>query len=411
MPETIRMPALAPNMTEGKVARWGKREGEPIQVGELLAEIETDKATLEIEAPSSGVVARHLVRVGDVVPVDAPIALLLAPGEPAPDAGGASPASSAPAEARGLVARPPSPTAQPAAATPAAPRGGRVFATPIARRLARERGLDLPALVGSGPHGRIVRDDVLSAPASVFAPAPAPAASPPPPAPAGATAVPHSSMRRAIARRLAEAKRTIPHYALTIDVELDAVLDVRRGLNARRGAGELLSLNDFVVKAVGLALREVPAVNASWTEDAMLRHARVDVAVAVATEAGLLTPIVRDADLKSVAAISAEVKELSARARAGRLRPDEYQGGGFSVSNLGMHGIREFAAIINPPHSGILAVGAAEQRPVVRDGAVVVRTLMTCTLSADHRVVDGVVGAQFLSAFRAALEKPLELFT
>jgi pyruvate dehydrogenase E2 component (dihydrolipoamide acetyltransferase) len=217
-------------------------------------------------------------------------------------------------------------------------------------------------------------------------------------------------MRRAIARRLAEAKRTIPHYDLTVDVELDAVLDVRRGLNVRRGAGERLSLNDFVVKAVGLALREVPAVNASWTEDAMLRHASVDVAVAVATEAGLLTPIVRGADLKSVAAISAEVKELAARARAGRLRPDEYQGGGFGISNLGMHGIREFAAIINPPHSGILAVGAAEQRPVVRDGAVVVRTLMTCTLSADHRVVDGAVGARFLAAFRAALERPLELF-
>jgi pyruvate dehydrogenase E2 component (dihydrolipoamide acetyltransferase) len=408
MPEIIRMPALAPNMTEGKVARWGKREGEPIQAGEVLAEIETDKATLELEAPASGVVARHLVRVGDAVPVDAPIALLLAPGEPAPNAGGASAAAAV--EGRGLVARPPSPTAPPAAATPATPRGGRVFASPIARRLARERGLDLPALVGSGPGGRIVKDDVLSAPAPEIASAPAPAASAPPPAPAGATAVPHSSMRRAIARRLAEAKRTIPHYDLTVDVELDAVLDVRRGLNVRRGAGERLSLNDFVVKAVGLALREVPAVNASWTEDAMLRHASVDVAVAVATEAGLLTPIVRGADLKSVAAISAEVKELAARARAGRLRPDEYQGGGFGISNLGMHGIREFAAIINPPHSGILAVGAAEQRPVVRDGAVVVRTLMTCTLSADHRVVDGAVGARFLAAFRAALERPLELF-
>ena len=218
-------------------------------------------------------------------------------------------------------------------------------------------------------------------------------------------------MRRVIARRLLEAKQSIPHYDLTVDVELDAVLDVRRGLNAGRANGERLSLNDFVVKAVGRALREIPAVNASWTEDAVLHHAGIDVAVAVSTGAGLITPVVRSVDEKAVAVISAELKALADRARAGRLRPDEYQGGGFTVSNLGMYGVREFAAIINPPQSGILAVGAAEPRPVVRDGAVVIRTLMTCTLSADHRTVDGAVGAQFLSAFRSALERPLALFT
>ena len=375
MPETIRMPALAPDMVKGKVIRWLKREGEAIRAGEVLAEIETDKVTLELEATSGGVVARLLVPAGDAeVAVDAPIALIVAPGENAAASAGASPAP--------------------------APRGpARVFATPIARRLARERGLDLPSLTGSGPNGRIVKEDVLSAD-------PAPAA-----AGARASAVPHSAMRRVIARRLLEARQSIPHYDLTVDVELDAVLEVRRGLNAGRASGERLSLNDFVVKAVGRALREIPAVNASWTEDAVLRHAGVDVAVAVSTGAGLLTPVVRSVDRKPVAAISAELRALVDRARAGRLRPDEYQGGGFTVSNLGMYGVREFAAIIDPPQSGILAVGAAEPRPVVRDGAVVIRTLMTCTLSADHRTVDGAVGAQFLSAFRSALERPLALFT
>jgi pyruvate dehydrogenase E2 component (dihydrolipoamide acetyltransferase) len=369
MPETIRMPALAPGMTAGKVVRWLKREGEAIRAGEVLAEIETDKATLTLEATMGGVVARLFVPAGDAaVAVGAPIALVVAPGEHAPASAGAP----------------------------------RVFATPIARRIAREWDLDLPSLTGSGPNGRIVKQDVLSA---------RPAPSAPAPVAAGPSAVPHSSMRRVIAGRLVEARQSIPHYDLTVDVELDAVLDVRRGLNAGRANGERLSLNDFVVKGVGRALREVPAVNASWTEDAVLRHAGIDVAVAVSTEAGLITPVVRGVDEKPVAVLSAELKALAKRARAGRLRPDEYQGGGFTVSNLGMYGVREFAAIINPPQSGILAVGVAEQRPVVRDGAVVIRTLMTCTLSVDHRTVDGAVGAQFLSAFRSALERPLALFT
>lgn len=406
MPETIRMPALAPGMTEGKVVRWLKREGEPIRAGEVLAEIETDKATLELEATSGGVVARLLVPAGDaVVAVDAPIALVVAPGEDAPASAGAPLGlAAAPADSPPSPAPPPSPATRPAPGAAAPPGRARVIATPVARRLAREQGLDLPSLTGSGPNGRIVKADVLSA-------RPPPGAGRAAAAGAGATAVPHSSMRRVIARRLLEAKQSIPHYYLTADVELDAVLDVRRGLNAGRSDGDRLTLNDFVVKAVGRALLEVPAVNASWTEDAVLRHASVDVAVAVSSEAGLITPVVRGVDHKAVGTISAELRELAGRARAGRLRPDEYQGGGFTVSNLGMYGVREFAAIINPPQSGILAVGTAEQRPVVRDGAVVVRTLATCTLSADHRSVDGAMGARFLAAFRAALEKPLALFS
>ena len=396
MPQYIVMPALSPNMTEGKVARWLKSEGEAVRAGEVIAEIETDKATLEYEAPTAGTLGKVLVPAGsEAVAVNAPIAVLLADGESA-----AAPLADAPAATR-------------------------VFATPVARRLAREEGLALASIAGSGPNGRIVKHDVLRAvgagparpvnvvaaglaPASGQTPAAAPA-SPRPPTPAG-TSIPHTAMRRVIARRLTEAKQAIPHYYLTLDVELDVALDLRRRLNARPGADYAITVTDFVVKAVAAALRQVPAANAVWTDEAIVRLATVDVAVAVATDAGLLTPVVRDADRKSVAVISNELRDLAARARAGKLRPEEYQGGSFTISNLGMHGIREFAAILNPPQSGILAVGAAEPRPVVRDGAVVVRTMMTCTLSADHRTVDGAVGAAFLGSFKSSLEDPLVLF-
>jgi pyruvate dehydrogenase E2 component (dihydrolipoamide acetyltransferase) len=407
MPQYIVMPALSPNMTEGKVARWLKSEGEAVRAGEVIAEIETDKATLEYEAPSAGTLGRVLVPAGgDAVAVDAPIAILLAEGEPAaalPDATPAPAARAAAPKVAAVVAR---------GSTGAA---ARVFATPIARRLAREQGLPLSSIVGSGPNGRIVKHDVLraadTAPARPVGVTPAaPAAPRAVQPPLAGTSIPHTAMRRVIARRLTEAKQTIPHYYLTIDVELDAALELRKRLNARPGADYAITVNDFVVKAVAAALRQVPAANAVWTEEAIVRLAAADVAVAVATEAGLLTPVVRDADRKSVPVISNELRDLAARARAGKLRPDEYQGGSFTVSNLGMHGIREFAAILNPPQSGILAVGVAEPRPVVRDGAIVVRTMMTCTLSADHRTVDGAVGAAFLGAFKASLEDPLVLF-
>jgi pyruvate dehydrogenase E2 component (dihydrolipoamide acetyltransferase) len=387
-------------MTEGRISRWLKAEGDAVRAGEVIAEIETDKATLDLEATAAGVLGKILVAAGSTAAVDAPIAVLLHDGEPVLSVN-ATPA---------------------AGAAPEQPRR-RVFASPVARRLARELDLDLANVAGTGPGGRVVRGDVEGARAALVRATPAPSVAPtrrPAPAAAGpvprpapwqaTTPVPNSAVRSVIARRLAQAKQTIPHYYLTVDVEVDALLDLRRRFNARPGAGGAFTLNDLVVKAVALALRQVPAANATWTDEAILRFQAVDVAVAVATEAGLVTPVVRDADRKSLAEVSRELKELSGKARSGRLKLEEYQGGGFTVSNLGMHGIREFAAIINPPQSGILAVGVAEPRPVVRDGAVVVRTLMTCTLSADHRTIDGAVGAELLAAFKSGLEDPLPLF-
>lgn len=392
----ILMPALSPGMTVGKVARWLKSEGDAVSPGDVIAEIETDKATLDLEAGQSGVLGRLLVAAGDAAAVNAPIAVLLqAGGEPAPAGAAAAPPTAPERSAR------------------------RVFASPVARRLARERDLDLAAVIGSGPGGRVVRADVEAVRPAAGTPAAPPrlpaAPQRPPAASDGAsaaagqatTAVPNSSARRVIARRLLESKQTIPHFDLTIDVEVDALLDLRRRVNAHLGNAGRLTVTDFVVKAVGLALREVPAVNATWTDEAILRFDAVHVAVAVATDTGLLTPVVRDADRKCVTAISGELRDLAARARAGKLRPEAYQGGGFTVTNLGMHGVREFAAIIDPPQSGILAVGAAEPRPVVRNGAVVVRTMMTCTLSADHRTVDGAVGAALLASFKGRIEDPL----
>ena len=407
MPQTILMPALSPGMTEGRVARWLKARGDAVRAGEAIAEIETDKATLELEAAEGGTLGEILVAAGGVAAVNGAIAILLRAGEQA-----------------AAVAPPTS------AAAPAAPghADGRIFASPIARRLARERDVDLSLLVGSGPRGRILRGDVERAAPRSRTPAPAaaphaPSAAAPEPArgPSDAprapvraawqvtTAVPNGAVRKVIARRLLDSKRAIPHYYLTIDVELDALLDARKRLNARCGAAGKVTVNDFVVKALALALRAVPAANATWTDDAILRFESVDVAVAVESDAGLVTPIVRGADRKALAAISGELKELAGRARAGKLRPEEYQGGGVTVSNLGMHGVREFAAIINPPQSCILAVGAAEPRAVVREGAVVARTMMTCTLSADHRTIDGALGAELLAAFKAHLEDPLLL--
>jgi pyruvate dehydrogenase E2 component (dihydrolipoamide acetyltransferase) len=438
------MPALSPTMTEGKLAKWLKQEGDEVRSGDVIAEIETDKATMEVEAVDEGVLARIFVPAGtENVAVNTPIAALLAEGEdassleaaPAPTAAKAAPPPPAPA---------PSPSAAPpsAASTPAAPppqpagatgtdartqaaEGGRLFASPLARRIAQQAGLDLAGVRGSGPRGRIIKADVEQAlaareraPAAAAAPKPEKAEPPRPaaaaaaPAVAGYVEVPNTTMRKVIAQRLSASKRDIPHYYLTLDTTIDALLAIREDLNSRSKQGRdefKLSVNDFVVRAVGLALRANPDINASWTDDAMRVYQTIDVAVAVATPAGLITPVVRNADAKGLAAISNEVRLLAKRAREGKLMPEEYQGGGFTVSNLGMYGIREFAAIINPPQSAILAVGAAEKRPIVKDGALAIGDVMTCTLSADHRVVDGAKGAEFLATLKTLIEDPITM--
>jgi pyruvate dehydrogenase E2 component (dihydrolipoamide acetyltransferase) len=449
----VLMPALSPTMTEGKLAKWLKREGDAVASGDVIAEIETDKATMEVEAVDEGVLGRILVAEGtDAVAVNAPIALLLEEGEDsaALDAAATASPQRASAEATphgapaltansaataGTPAPAPTAPAQPAP-SPADARhdGQRVIASPLARRLAVAGGVDLTRLSGSGPHGRIVKRDVEAAlreaqAAPRAAPPETPVAPPvqPPPGIAAAAAptaavpaeptapydeVPHSTMRKVIARRLSESKRDIPHYYLTIDCNLDALLDLRAQLNARSPEGDgayKLSVNDFIIRAVALALRAYPDANSAWTDDALRLFKTVDIAVAVATPNGLITPVVRNADAKGLAAIAAEVRDFAARARAGKLKPEDYQGGTFTVSNLGMYGIREFSAIINPPQSCLLAVGAAEKRPIVKDGALAVATMATCTLSADHRSVDGAKGAEFLAIFRRLIEDPLTM--
>jgi pyruvate dehydrogenase E2 component (dihydrolipoamide acetyltransferase) len=431
MATNILMPALSPTMTEGTLARWLKTEGDVIKAGDVLAEIETDKATMEVEAVDEGVLGKILVADGTAgVKVNAPIAVLVDEGEAVP---AAAPVAAAKAAAQPAITTPATATpvpAEPAAAKPAAvaPEGGRLFASPLARRMATQAGLDLATITGSGPNGRIVRADIDAAmaggakaapmasasPAPIAAPAPA-AASPKPAAAISAphTLVPHSSMRKVIARRLSEAKATIPHFYASIDVEIDALLKLRAELNAKSAkegpAAFKLSVNDLVIKAAAATLRRIPKVNASWTDDALVIYDDVDISVAVSIPDGLITPIVRKADLKGLAAISNEMKDLAARAKAGKLKPEEFQGGGFSISNMGMYGVSDFAAIINPPQAGILAVAAGQQRPVVKDGALAIATVMTCTLSVDHRVVDGALAAEWLAEFKRIIEDPLSL--
>jgi pyruvate dehydrogenase E2 component (dihydrolipoamide acetyltransferase) len=423
MATNILMPALSPTMTEGNLARWLKQEGDRIKAGDVIAEIETDKATMEVEAVDEGILGRILVPAGTQgVKVNDVIAVLVEAGEAVPAAGAAPKAAAAPAAT-------PAPVAAPVAAAPApvaAPASGdRVFASPLARRMAAQAGVDISKIAGSGPNGRIVKADVDAAlsrgpaPASAAAPAaaPAPIAAPRPAAPvaitAPHTAVPNSSMRKVIARRLAESKATIPHFYVSTDVEIDALLKIRADLNARSpkdGPGAYkLSVNDLVIKATAVTLRRFPNVNAMWTEDAILQLHDVDISVAVSITDGLITPIVKNADIKGLAAISNEMKDLAARAKSGKLKPEEFQGGGFSISNMGMYGVRDFAAIINPPQAGILAVSAGEQRPVVKNGALAIATVMTLTLSVDHRVIDGALAAEFLQALKRNIEDPLSL--
>ena len=443
----ITMPALSPTMEEGTLAKWLVKEGDSVESGDVIAEIETDKATMEVEAVDEGVIGKILVAEGtEGVAVNSVIAVLLEEGETdVADAGDvASPVLTASAPALEAPVQPQiqeaesgssSRTAvQPAAVTPAIASteksSTRVFASPLAKRIAGTNGLDLTAMTGSGPHGRIVKRDVEAALAASpvqrnQAPAPAAATSSTRTlasssvdarALADAAGLPYEAvrangMRKTIANRLVEAKQTVPHFYLTLDLNIDPLLALRKDINASLEArGLKVSVNDLVIKAAAMALMDFPSANASWNGDEILYYQRADVSVAVATDGGLITPIIQDANNKSLTEISAEIKDKAERAQSGKLLPQEYQGGTFSVSNLGMFGITQFDAVINPPQGAILAVGAGEKRPVVQaDGSLGVATMMTVTLSCDHRVVDGAVGAQWLQAFKARIEKPLSM--
>ena len=422
----VLMPALSPTMEEGTLAKWLVKEGDVVKSGQILAEIETDKATMEFEAVDEGVIGKNLIAEGSAgVKVNTPIAVLLEDGEDA------SAAASAPVAAVPVAAAPaaaPAPAAVAAASAAPASGGARVFASPLARRIAAEKGLDLGAVKGTGPHGRIVKADVEGAQAAPKAAAPAAAAAPVAagPAPAAApsvsadavkklyadrefTEMPLDGMRRTIAARLTEAKQTIPHFYLRRDVQLDTLMAFREQLNkSLEGRGVKLSVNDFIIKACALALQKVPDCNAVWAGDRVLKMKPSDVAVAVAIEGGLFTPVLKDADKKSLSALSAEMKDLAGRAKSKKLAPHEYQGGSFAISNLGMMGVENFDAVINPPHGSILAVGAGVKKPVVnKAGEIVVATMMSMTLSVDHRVIDGALGAEFLKAVIEGLENPM----
>jgi len=426
MPIDILMPALSPTMEKGNLSRWLKKEGDKIKPGDVLAEIETDKATMEVEAIDEGVLAKIVVPAGTAdVPVNNVIGLIAGEGEDAKSvASEPLPASEKTPDAASAV--PTAVTAAPILLN--GERGPRVFASPLARRIAKEAGLALAAITGTGPHGRIIERDIKAALARAAA-APriqdlkAPSAPLPAPAPsdelirqnfaAGSfEEVPHDLMRKTIARRLVEATRTIPHFYLTADCNLDALMSLREAINAAAPKDKegnpayKISVNDFIIKALALALMRVPDANATWTESAMLKHKHADVGVAVAIPGGLITPIIRAAETKTLSVISREMKDFSARARARKLLPEDYQGGSTAVSNLGMFGIKSFSAIINPPQATILAVGAAEPRVIVKNGAAAVATVMSVTLSCDHRAVDGVLGAELLAAFKALIEQP-----
>lgn len=449
MPINITMPALSPTMEEGNLSKWLVKEGDKVKSGDVIAEIETDKATMEVEAVDEGTVAKLVVAAGtEGVKVNALIAILAADGEDvaAAAAGGgsalAAKAEAAPAKAEASPAKADAAPAvsapitdkAPAPSTPApvAKSGERVFASPLARRLAKDAGLDLSAVSGSGPHGRVVKSDVekaVSSGGAKAAPAAATTAAPAAAAPAMAKGaseeavlklfeagsyelVPHDGMRKTIAKRLVESKQTIPHFYVTADCELDALLALRAQLNdaapRKEGAPAYkLSVNDMIIKAMAMALTEVPDANVSWTETNMVKHKHADVGVAVSIPGGLITPIIRHAELKTLSAISNEMKDLGKRAKDRKLKPEEYQGGTTSVSNMGMMGVKQFAAVINPPHATILAVGAGEQRVVVKNGEMKIANVMSVTLSTDHRCVDGALGAELLGAFKRYIENPM----
>jgi pyruvate dehydrogenase E2 component (dihydrolipoamide acetyltransferase) len=416
MPIQVTMPALSPTMTEGKLALWLKAEGDPIAPGDVLAEIETDKATMEIEAVDAGTLGRIVVPEGsEGVPVNTVIAMILEEGE---DKTALTDAPVSPATA--LTEPKPSPRSEPS--IPAAPKlvpiptlvkaelvpGGRVLASPLARRLAKKAEIDVTSLQGSGPGGRIIKRDIVGQPGTA-AKATVANMGPSPALPEGVLEVPHSGVRKIVAQRLTEAWQTIPHIFISIECEIDALLDTRKRLNQRADGDYKISVNDFVIRATAFALAKVPALNVRWTDDAMQQLPTIDISVAVAMEGGLITPIIQQADQKGLAEISVEMKNMAKRGREGKLMPEEYQGGSFTISNLGMFGVKDFGAIINPPQVAILAVGAGQKLPVVKDGAVSIATVMRCTLSCDHRAVDGAMGAQFLQAFKGFVEEPLTM--
>jgi pyruvate dehydrogenase E2 component (dihydrolipoamide acetyltransferase) len=436
----ILMPALSPTMEEGKLAKWLVKEGDTVKSGDILAEIETDKATMEFEAVDEGKIGKILVAEGsEGVKVNSPIATLLADGEKADAAPSSAPKQDIPAAMKDIGAavkaeaapKQDAKTETPKAAAPFAKTDGqRVFASPLARRIAEQKGVDLSGVSGTGPRGRIVKSDVENAkpgaakPGAVAAPAAAgggiPGVAPLPDARLlyakdSYEEIPHDNMRKAIARRLTSAKTLIPHYYLTIDCNLTALMQTREALNAAapktkdKAPAYKLSVNDFVVKASAMALIKHPDVNASWTDTAILRHKHADVGIAVAIPSGLITPIVFKAETKGLVDISNEVKDLAGRAKDKKLKPSEYEGGGFSVSNLGMFGIKSFTSIINPPQSCIIAVGAGEERAIVTDGKIEIATMMTVTMSADHRVVDGATGAKFLQTLKRFIEEPASM--
>jgi pyruvate dehydrogenase E2 component (dihydrolipoamide acetyltransferase) len=448
MPINILMPALSPTMEKGNLAKWLKKEGDQVKSGDVIAEIETDKATMEVEAVDEGTIAKIVVPEGTQdVPVNDVIAVLAGDGEDVKAAGAAAAGKGAPKAAEAQAPKPASapaaaaaPAATPAPAVVAAPPivpaalpapqsngGGRIFSSPLARRLAKEAGIEISRIMGSGPHGRIVARDVAEAKSGrgLKAPAAAPAATPAiAPSmsdkqilalfePGSYEIVPHDGMRRTIAQRLTASIQTIPHFYLTIDCDIGKLLAAREEINKAAPTDKdkkplyKLSVNDFVIKAMAVALQKIPNCNVSWTEGGMVKHRHSDIGVAVAMPGGLITPIIRKAETKTLSAISSEMKDFAARARARKLKPEEYQGGTTAVSNLGMYGINHFTAVINPPHATILAVGTSEERPVVRSGEIEIAHIMSVTLSCDHRAIDGALGAELIGAFRQLIENPV----
>src|SRR5271166_646825 len=447
MPVNILMPALSPTMEKGNLAKWLKKEGDEIKPGDVIAEIETDKATMEYEAIDEGTLAKIVVPEGTQdVPVNTLIAVLAEEGEDVKAAAAAAGKGAAPvakpqaAPTKSVTSKPPSPPASPRAESNASDieRGGggaervgvaatnRIFSSPLARRLAKQAGIELARIQGSGPHGRVIARDVEAAKSGkgltrpALAPAPSLTVAAPSDEkiralfePGSYDVVPHDNIRKVIAHRLVEAKLTIPHFYLTLDCNIGTLLAARDEINAAAPKDKdgksayKISVNDFAIKALALALQRVPDANVTWTEGAMLKHKHSDIGVAVSIPGGLITPVVRRAQAKSLSVISNEMKDFAARARARRLKPEEYQGGTSAVSNLGMYGIKEFAAVINPPHATILAVGAGQERAVVRNGKIEVQWMMSVTLSTDHRAVDGALGAQLLGAFKALVENPM----
>ena len=453
MPIQVLMPALSPTMEKGNLAKWLKKEGDKVKSGDIIAEIETDKATMEVEAVDEGTIAKIVVAEGTAdVPVNQVIAVLAGEGEdvkaaaagassaapaPKPQAAAAPKTEAPKTEAPKADAPKPASSAASAAAAPkpqtaapqTSPSGDRVFASPLARRLAKEAGIEVSRIQGSGPHGRIIARDVEGAKSGKgMKPAGAPSATPSAPAIAPSMSdaqvralfeegsyevVPHDGMRRTIAQRLTQSMQTIPHFYLTMDCNIGKLLAAREEINAAAPKDKdgkpvyKLSVNDFVLKALALALQRIPDANVSWTEGGMLKHKHSDVGVAVAIPHGLITPIIRHAESKSLSTISNEMKDFAARARARKLKPNEYQGGTTAVSNLGMYGIKDFTAVINPPHATILAVGAGEERAIVKNGKIEIAHIMSVTLSCDHRAVDGALGAELIGAFKALIENPV----